>query len=649
MSQTDPQARSPNGPTDTEALPEATVLFAGDSGDGMQLTGSQFTLATAHAQSDLATLPDYPAEIRAPAGTTYGISGFQVHFGSGNVRTPGDAVDLLVAMNPAAVKVHLSRVERGGTVLINTDAFNDRGFKLADLDADPREDGTLEGYHVVEVELSKLTRKALSGTELSTQEMDRSKNMFALGLALWLFSRPTAPALEWIGEKFADKPEVREANRHVLKKGYHYGETTEQFATRYDVAPADLEAGTYRTIRGAEALALGLVAASDRSGLDLFYGSYPITPASDILHELSRHKNFGVMTFQAEDEIAAAGSALGASFGGQLGVCATSGPGLALKTETIGLATMTELPMVILDVQRGGPSTGLPTKTEQGDLFQALYGRNGDAPLPVIAPDGPADCFRVAYEACRLACTYMTPVILLADVYLANGSEPWKLPKAADLPPFEVDFATAPNANGHAGDGSNSDAHVNGKKNGEAAFLPYRRSGETLARPWARPGTPGLEHRVGGLEKEAETGDVSYDPANHQHMTDVRAAKIQRVTRDLETPEPYGGGAENADEGDLLVTAWGSTRGAVETAVDRLRGRGLAVSGLHLRHLWPLPPGLAGVFARFERHLVPEQNNGQLARLLRDEFLLDFRPFGKVQGQPFTPGEIVEKAEAMIE
>ena len=649
MSQTDADALSTDGQTETEALPEATVLFAGDSGDGMQLTGSQFTLATAHAESDLATLPDYPAEIRAPAGTTYGISGFQVHFGSGNVRTPGDSVDLLVAMNPAAVKVHLGRVERGGTVLINTDAFNDRGFKLADLDADPREDGTLEGYRVVEVELSKLTREALADTDLSTKAVDRSKNMFALGLALWLFSRPTAPALEWIGEKFADKPEVREANRHVLKKGYHYGETTEQFATRYDVAPAGLEAGTYRTIRGAEALALGLVAASDQSGLDLFYGSYPITPASDILHELSRHKNFGVMTFQAEDEIAAAGSALGASFGGQLGVCATSGPGLALKTETIGLATMTELPMVILDVQRGGPSTGLPTKTEQGDLFQALYGRNGDAPLPVIAPDGPADCFRAAYEACRIATTYMTPVILLADVYLANGSEPWKLPQAADLPPFEVDFATEPNANGHAGENDeNSGAHVDGTKNGKAAFLPYRRSTETLARPWARPGTPGLEHRVGGLEKEAGTGDVSYDPANHQHMTDVRAEKIQRVARDLEPPAVYSGAGEEAEGGDLLITAWGSARGAVEEAVDRLRSRGHAASGLTLRHLWPLPPGLEKIFARFERYLVPEQNNGQLVRLLRDEFLRDFRPLGKVQGQPFTPGEIVEEAEAMV-
>ncbi|PSQ69965.1 MAG: 2-oxoglutarate ferredoxin oxidoreductase subunit alpha, partial [Bacteroidetes bacterium QH_2_67_10] len=376
--------------------------------------------------------------------------------------------------------------------------------------------------------------------------------------------------------------------------------------------------------------------------LGLFYGSYPITPASDILHELSRHKNFGVMTFQAEDEIAAAGSALGASFGGQLGVCATSGPGLALKTETIGLATMTELPMVILDVQRGGPSTGLPTKTEQGDLFQAIYGRNGDAPLPVVAPDGPADCFRAAYDACRLACTYMTPVILLADVYLANGSEPWRIPDAADLPPFEVHFATEPNASG-----APESTHVNGKKNGEASFLPYRRDEETLARPWAKPGTEGLEHRVGGLEKEAETGDVSYDPANHQHMTDVRAEKIQRVARDLDAPEVYSAGT-GADEGDLLITAWGSTRGAVETAVDRLQGRGLAVNGLHLRTLWPLPPGLEAIFDRFEHHLVPEQNNGQLARLLRDEFLLDFRPYGKVQGQPFTPGEIVEQAEAMI-
>ena len=636
MSQTDADALSTNGPTATEELPEATVLFAGDSGDGMQLTGSQFTLATAHAQSDLATLPDYPAEIRAPAGTTYGISGFQVHFGSSKVRTPGDEVDLLVAMNPAAVKVHLGRVKRGGTVIVNTNAFNERAFKLADLDADPLEDGTLDGYRVVEVELSRLTREALDDTELSTKEVERSKNMFALGLALWLYSRPTEPALEWIGQKFNETPTLRDANRHVLKKGYHYGETTEQFATRYDVAPAALEKGTYRTIRGAEALALGLVAAGKKSGLDVFYGSYPITPASDILHAMSRHKNFGVMTFQAEDEIAAAGAALGAAFGGQLGVCATSGPGLALKTETIGLAVMTELPLVILDVQRGGPSTGLPTKTEQADLFQAIYGRNGDAPLPVIAPDGPADCFRAAYEACRIATKYMTPVILLADVYLANGSEPWRLPAAADLPAFDVHFATEPDANGQ-------DAHVNGKKSEETAFLPYRRDDQTLARPWARPGTPGLEHRIGGLEKEAETGDVSYDPANHQRMTVVRAEKIQRVARDLDPPAPYGD-----EEGELLITGWGSTRGAIETAVDRLRGRGLAVSSLHLRHLWPLPPGLRSIFARFEHHLVPEQNNGQLVRLLRDEFLLDFRRFPKVQGQPFTPSEIEEKAEVLV-
>jgi 2-oxoglutarate ferredoxin oxidoreductase subunit alpha len=650
MSQTDLDVPGANGQTSTQELPEATILFAGDSGDGMQLTGSQFTLATAHAQSDLATLPDYPAEIRAPAGTTYGISGFQVHFGSGQVRTPGDAVDLLVAMNPAAVKVHLGRVERGGAVLINTDAFNDRGLKLADLDADPREDGTLDGYRVIEVELARLTREALADTELSTKEVDRSKNMFALGLSLWLYSRPTQPALDWIGEKFADQRDVRDANRHVLKKGYHYGETTEQFVTRYDVAPAKLEKGTYRTIRGAEALALGLVAAGQESGLGVFYGSYPITPASDILHEMSRHKNFGVMTFQAEDEIAAAGSALGAAFGGQLGVCATSGPGLALKTETIGLAVMTELPMVILNVQRGGPSTGLPTKTEQADLFQALYGRNGDAPLPVIAPDGPADCFRAAYEACRIATKYMTPVILLADVYLANGSEPWKLPAAADLPPFEVNFATAPDANPDANDDSGrdpNDAHVNGKKNGEAPFLPYRRDEDTLVRPWARPGTPGLEHRIGGLEKEAETGDVSYDPKNHQRMTEVRAAKIQRVARDLDPPAVYSAG-EDAQQGDLLITGWGSTRGAIETAVDRLRAESRAVSSLHLRTLWPLPPGLREIFKGFDRHLVPEQNNGQLVRLLRDEFLLDFQRFGKVEGQPFTPAEIEARAAAVL-
>ncbi len=616
-----------------QELPEATILFAGDSGDGMQLTGSQFTLATAHARNDLATLPDYPAEIRAPAGTTYGVSGFQLHFGASQIRTPGDAVDLLVVMNPAALKVNLGRVREGGAVLVNTDAFAPRDLKLAGYDAHPLEDGTLDAYRLIEVPLTKLTRDALEGTDLDLKTVDRCKNMFALGAALWLYSRPLEPAREWIGEKFSEKPAVRDANLHVLRKGYHYGETTEQLPARYAVRPARLEQGTYRTIRGAEALALGLVAAGARSGLSVFYGSYPITPASDILHALSRHKNFGVMTFQAEDEIAAVGSALGASFGGNLGVTATSGPGMALKTETIGLAVMTELPLVIIDMQRGGPSTGLPTKTEQGDLLQALYGRNGESPLPVIAADSPSDCFRAAYEACRLATRYMTPVILLADAYLSNSAEPWRLPATSDLPDFDVTFAKKPNRG----------------SNGEAAFLPYVRDSRTLARPWARPGTRGLEHRIGGLEKEDETGDVSYDPANHQHMVERRAAKIARITREIPPLRVYGDTEDGDEVGDLLVVGWGSSKGAIEEAVDRVRGRGGRVSSVHLRHLHPLPADLEGVLDRFDRVLVPEMNAGQLLRVLRDRFARPMTPLGKIQGRPFTPAEIEEKIEEKIE
>ncbi len=617
-------------------IDEATILFAGDSGDGMQLAGSQFTLATAHAQNDLATLPDYPAEIRAPGGTTYGVSGFQLHFGAEEIRTPGDAADLLVAMNPAALKVHLPRVRPGGAVLVNTDAFDQRGLKLAGYEANPLEGDTLAGYQVIRVALTSLTREALAGTDLDLKTVDRSKNMFALGLALWLYSRPLRPALEWIGQKFAGKPAILEANRHVLKKGYHFGETTEQFAVRYAVRPAALERGTYRAIRGAEALALGLVAAGAKSGLDVFYGSYPITPASDILHELSKHKNFGVMTFQAEDEIAAVGAALGASFGGKLGVTATSGPGMALKTETMGLAVMTELPLVVIDMQRGGPSTGLPTKTEQGDLLQALYGRNGESPLPVLAASSPADCFRAAYEACRLAVKYMTPVVLLADGYLSNGSEPWRIPSADELPAFEVRFAEEPN---HQTNGADGDS-----PNGEATFLPYKRDAETLARLWATPGTPGLEHRIGGLEKEHETGDVSYDPQNHQRMVELRAAKIEGIARALPPLEVRGA----AEGGELLVVGWGSTRGAIDEAVERTCGRGLSVGSVHLRHLNPLPPDLGAILDRYERILVPELNGGQLIRVLRDRFLREMTPLNKIQGQPFTPAEIEEKISDLL-
>ena len=631
-----PDAGSSNGAagqTDVEQIPEATVLFAGDSGDGMQLTGSQFTLASAYAHNDLATLPDYPAEIRAPAGTTYGVSGFQLHFGSVDIHTPGDKVDLFIAMNAAALKVHLHRVREGGTVVVNVNSFEKRDLDLADLDSNPLEDGTLDGYQVLEVPLTKLTRDALSDTDLSKKQVDRSKNMFALGLSLWMYSRPVEPAEEWIRKKFDEKPAVRDANLHVLHKGFHYGETVGAIGSRYEVNPAAMKPGTYRALRGAEALALGLVAASVKSGLDLFYGSYPITPASDILHELSKHKNFGVKTFQAEDEIAAVGSALGASFSGSLGVCATSGPGVALKTETIGLGVITELPLVIVDMQRGGPSTGLPTKPEQGDLLQAIYGRNGEAPLPVLAATSPGDCFHTAYEACRIATKYMTPVILLADGYLGNGSEAWRIPDTDALPSFDVQFET-----------EKTDRTIHKDDDGNDQFLPYVRNPETLARVWAKPGTPDLEHRIGGLEKEHETGDVSYDPENHEKMVKLRAEKIMRVQQEIPPTTVYG-----EQEGDVLILGWGSTKGAIEEAVERLTAKGHAVGAVMLRHVWPLPPDLESVIDRYDRVVVPELNNGQLIRVLRDQYVRDFVPLNKIQGRPFRAEEIVDTVLEMLD
>ena len=631
-----PDAGSSNGAagqTDVEQIPEATVLFAGDSGDGMQLTGSQFTLASAYAHNDLATLPDYPAEIRAPAGTTYGVSGFQLHFGSVDIHTPGDKVDLFIAMNAAALKVHLHRVREGGTVVVNVNSFEKRDLDLADLDSNPLEDGTLDGYQVLEVPLTKLTRDALSDTDLSKKQVDRSKNMFALGLSLWMYSRPVEPAEEWIRKKFDEKPAVRDANLHVLHKGFHYGETVGAIGSRYEVNPAAMKPGTYRALRGAEALALGLVAASVKSGLDLFYGSYPITPASDILHELSKHKNFGVKTFQAEDEIAAVGSALGASFSGSLGVCATSGPGVALKTETIGLGVITELPLVIVDMQRGGPSTGLPTKPEQGDLLQAIYGRNGEAPLPVLAATSPGDCFHTAYEACRIATKYMTPVILLADGYLGNGSEAWRIPDTDALPSFDVQFET-----------EKTDRTIHKDDDGNDQFLPYVRNPETLARVWAKPGTPDLEHRIGGLEKEHETGDVSYDPENHEKMVKLRAEKIMRVQQEIPPTTVYG-----EQEGDVLILGWGSTKGAIEEAVERLTAKGHAVGAVMLRHVWPLPPDLESVIDRYDRVVVPELNNGQLIRVLRDQYVRDFVPLNKIQGRPFRAEEIVDTVREMLD
>lgn len=608
-------------------IPEATILFAGDSGDGMQLAGGQFTLASAYARNDLATLPDFPAEIRAPAGTTYGVSGFQLHFGSVNVRTPGDEVDVLVAMNPAALKVSLERVRKGGTLIVNADAFGKRDLDLAGYSQNPLEDDSLKAFRVVRIPLAKLTHETLSDADLDKKTMDRCKNMFALGLALWMYSMPIEPALEWLSSKFARKPDILEANRRVLKKGNHYGETVEEFAVRYEVRPAKLKPGKYRAILGTEALAMGLIAASRKCGLPIFYGSYPITPASEILHELSRHKNFGVKTFQAEDEIAAAGAALGASFGGYLGVTATSGPGLALKSETIALAVMAELPLVIVNMQRGGPSTGLPTKTEQADLLQALFGRNGEAPLPVIAPGTPGDCFYAAFEACRIAIRYMTPVILLSDGYLGTGSEPWLIPNADDLEDFTPSFATAPNRT------------VDGKD----VFLPYVRDEKTLARPWAKPGTAGLEHRLGGLEKEHETGNVSYEPENHEYMVKLRAEKVERVAQDIPPLEVFG-----AQEGDLLVVGWGSTQGAIETAVDACVARGLRVGAVHLRHLAPLPNDLGKILSRYEYALAPELNNGQLVRLLRERFLLPVASLRKIKGLPFKAREIEKEICDML-
>ena len=607
------------------ALPEVTILFAGDSGDGMQLTGGQFTVATAKARNDLATLPDFPAEIRAPAGTTYGVSGFQLHFGQTEIYTPGDEVDLLVAMNPAALKVNLNRVREGGAIILNLNAFDERGLELAHYDHNPVEDGSLAGYELFPVELTRLTREALADTDLSTKEIDRSKNMFALGLALWLYTRPVESTVEWLQAKFKNDPEILEANLHVLKKGYHFGETTEAFASRYEVAPASLPPGLYRGIRGNEALALGLVTAAQRSGLEILYGSYPITPASDLLHAMSKYKNFGVLTFQAEDEIAAVGSALGASFAGDLGVTATSGPGLALKSEFVGLGVMTELPLVVIDVQRAGPSTGMPTKTEQSDLLFALYGRNGEAPLPVIAASTPGDCYEVAYEACRIAVKYMTPVILLSDGYLGNGAEPWRIPDPDALAPFPVTFATESNNEG-----------------GE--FLPYVRDEATLARPWAKPGTPNLEHRLGGLEKDKATGGVSYDPENHQAMTRLRAEKVERVQTEM-PPTEVGGDTE----GDVLVIGWGSTKGAIEAAVKEARAGGRSVGRVHLRWLNPLPPDLGEILDRFEHVLVPELNNGQLVHVLRDRFLRPVDSLAKIQGLPFKASEITNRIRDLVD
>jgi len=601
-------------------IEDVTIRFAGDSGDGMQLTGMQFTTTTAIVGNDLSTLPDYPAEIRAPAGTLFGVSGFQIRFGSREINTPGDVCDVLVAMNPAALKVNLSSLKDSGIIIANTGSFNDKNLKLAGYESNPLEDGSLSKYQVYEVDISKLTSLALEDLGLPTKTVERSKNFFALGMMYWMFDRPMEPTIRWIQERFATTPKIMEANLRVLKAGWNFGETTEIFTTRYAVEPAKLPAGRYRNITGNQAVAFGLVAASKKSGLPLFLGSYPITPASDILHELAKYKEYGVKTFQAEDEIAGITSAIGASFGGALGVTTTSGPGLALKAEAIGLAVMVELPVVICDIQRGGPSTGLPTKTEQSDLMMALYGRSGEAPVPVVAAATPADCFYAVFEACRIALKYMTPVLFLSDGYLANGSEPWLIPSSAELPDISPKFWT--------------------EKEG---FFPYLRDEQTLARPWALPGTPGLEHRIGGLEKQHITGNVSYDPENHERMVRLRAEKIERVAQDIPELE-----VEGDDQGDLLVLGWGSTYGAIKTAVEARRKAGASVSHAHLRYLNPFPRNLGEILYRFKNVLIPEMNLGQLARVIRAKYLVPAISYSKVQGLPFRSSEIEKKIDEIL-
>lgn len=604
-----------------EQLDRVVIRFAGDSGDGMQLTGMQFTTESALAGNDIGTLPDFPAEIRAPAGTLAGVSGFQVNFSSREVYTPGDNPDVLVAMNPAALKVNIGDLKPGGILLADRDGFDAANLKKAGYAGNPLEDGSLSQCQVFVVDMTGMTLKVLEDLKLSNKVASRCKNFFALGLCSWLYSRSIEPTLKWIQDKFKRTPELVEANTRVLKAGYHYGETTELFAVQYEVKPARIAPGTYRNVTGNAALALGLVAAANKAGLPLFLGSYPITPASDILHELAQFKNFGVYTFQAEDEIAGVCSALGAAFGGAVGVTTSSGPGIALKQEAINLAVMVELPLVICNVQRGGPSTGLPTKTEQADLYQALFGRNSDSPLPVLAAATPADCFAVAYEAVRIAIKYMTPVILLSDGYLANGAEPWLIPRFEDLAPIPVRFRTEPES-----------------------FFPYLRSPETLARPWVRPGTPGLEHRIGGIEKEDVTGNISYAPANHELMIRVRAGKIAAVAQDIPPTAVRGDEA-----GDLLVVGWGSTYGSIAAAVDEVRARGKKVSQVHLRHLNPLPSDLGGILRRFKTVLVPEMNMGQLLTILRATYLVDAVGLNKIQGQPFKVSEIAGKILKLLE
>lgn len=610
----------------TQVVEDVVIKFAGDSGDGMQLTGSQFTNNTALIGNDLSTFPDFPAEIRAPQGTVPGVSGYQIHFSSQRVFTPGDVCDVLVAMNAAALKVNIRSLKPGGIIIADTDGFDAKNLRLANYPAgiNPLEDGSLTGYELHKMDISKLTREALKDVQLGTKEKGRAKNMFVLGFLYWLYNRDMKNTINFLHDKFGKKPEILESNVKVLQAGYNYGDTVEAFASRYKVEKAKLPAGKYRSITGNTALAYGLIAAADKAGLPMFLGTYPITPASDILHELARHKNFNIRTFQAEDEIAGISAAIGASYGGSLGVTTTSGPGMALKTEAMGLAVMLEMPLIIVNIQRGGPSTGLPTKTEQSDLLQAYYGRNGECPMPVVASSTPSDCFEAVYEAVRIAVQHMTPVIFLSDGYIANGAEPWRFPNSADLKPIEVSFKK----------GLNTD---------EEKFLPYLRD-EKLVRPWAVPGTKGLEHRIGGLEKEDITGNVSYDPDNHQHMVKIRQEKVDRIA-DYIPLQTLDSGPE---QGDVLVLGWGSTYGAIKSAVAELQAQGKAVSHAHLRYVRPFPKNLGSILHNFKRVLLPELNNGQLIKIIRDQFLIDAKGYNKIKGTPIARSELVAAISELL-
>ena len=607
--------------TNEQVLQEVVIKFAGDSGDGMQLTGQQFTNNTALLGIDLATFPDFPAEIRAPIGTMAGVSGFQIHFSSNKIFTPGDNCDVLVAMNAAALKANLKELKKGGKIIVNTDGFDSKNLRLANYadGVNPIENDSLQGYEVIKVDVTKLTRESLKDfTDLGTKERDRAKNMFVLGFIYWMYNRDLQNTIDFLEEKFGKKENILKSNIAVLQAGYNYGDTTETFSTRYTVEKAKLPAGKYRSIMGNQAVTMGLIAASEKSGLPIFLGSYPITPASDILHDLSKHKAFGVKTFQAEDEIAAITSAIGASYGGSLGITTTSGPGMALKAEAMGLAVMLEIPLLVINIQRGGPSTGLPTKTEQSDLMQAYYGRNGECPMPIISASTPSDCFDAVYEAFKISVQHMTPVIFLSDGFIANGAEPWKFPQSADLSSIEVNFKK-------------------GLDEGEEKFLPYKRN-EKLARPWAVPGTPGLEHRIGGLEKQDITGNISYDADNHQHMVKTRQAKVDKIADYIPLQKLDSG----AEKGKVLVIGWGSTYGAIKSAVLELQAQGKSISHAHLRYIRPFPKNLGEMIKNFETIVIPEINNGQLVKIIRDQYLVDAKAYNKIMGVPITKTELVD-------